>query len=92
MQQFLKNVLGVFNTGLEGEEGIAGRGFDASKSLTDLLGGALNQQGGLAYKNQVDKNQNKTDLWNMFGKALGAGVGGYLGGVPGAKAGSSIFG
>lgn len=90
-QQFLKNVLGVFNTGLEGEEGIAGRGFDASKMLTDLLGGALNQQGGLAYKDQVDKNQRKTDLWSMFGKALGAGTGFALGGVPGAKVGASIF-
>lgn len=91
MQQFLQNVLGAFNTGLQGEEGIAGRGFDASKSLTDLLGGALNQQGGLAFQNQQQKNQNKNDLWNMFGKALGAGGGFALGGLPGAKIGSNIF-
>lgn len=74
MQQFLQNVLGVFNTGLEGEEGIAGRGYDASKGLTDILGNNAAAQAGLAYKNQVDKNQNKTDLWNMFGKALGGGL------------------
>ena len=92
MQQFLQNVLGEFHTGLTGEEGIANRGFDASKNLTDLLGGALNQQGGLAFQNQQQKNQNKNDLWSMFGKALGAGAGGLLGGVPGAKVGSSIFG
>lgn len=92
MQQFLQNVLGVFNTGLEGEEGIATRGYDASKNLTDLLGGALNQQGGLAFQDQQQKNKNKNDLWSMFGKALGAGAGGLLGGVPGAKVGSSIFG
>lgn len=92
MQQFLQNVLGVFNTGLEGEEGIAGRGYDASKNLTDLLGGALNQQGGLAFQDQQQKNKNKNDLWSMFGKALGAGAGGLLGGVPGAKVGSNIFG
>lgn len=92
MQQFLQKVLGVFNTGLEGEEGVAGRGFDASKNLTDLLGGALNQQGGLAFQDQQQKNQNKNGLWSMFGKALGAGAGGLLGGVPGAKVGSSIFG
>lgn len=92
MQQFLKNVLGVFNTGLEGEEGIAGRGFDASKQLTDLLGGALNQQGGLAFNDAQQKNKNKNDLWSMFGKALGAGTGFALGGVPGAAVGSGIFG
>jgi hypothetical protein len=92
MQQFLQNVLGVFGTGLSGEEGIANRGFDASKSLTDLLGGALNQQGGLAFQDQQQKNQNKNDLWHMFGKALGAGAGGLLGGAPGAKVGAGIFG
>ncbi|KTD29670.1 hypothetical protein [Legionella maceachernii] len=92
MQQFLQNILGVFNTGLEGEEGIANRGYDASKNLTDLLGGALNQQGGLAFQDQQQKNKNKNDLWSMFGKALGAGAGGLLGGVPGAKIGAGIFG
>lgn len=92
MQQFLQNALGVYGAGLSGEEGIAGRGFDATKNLTDLLGGALNQQGGLAFNNQQQKNQNKNDLWSMFGKALGAGTGFALGGVPGAAIGSGIFG
>lgn len=91
MQQFLQNVFGAYKTGLSGEEGIAGRGFDASKLLTDLLGGALNQQGGLAFQDQQQRNQNKNDLWSMFGKALGAGTGGLLGGVPGAKVGAGIF-
>lgn len=92
MQQFLQNVLGAFGKGLTGEEGIAERGFDANKNLTDLLGGALNQQGELAYKNKVDKNQNKSDLWSTFGKALGAGGGFLLGGAPGAAAGYKLGG
>ena len=52
MQQYLSNVLGRYDTGLKGEEGIAGRGYDASGKLTDALGGALNQQGGLAFQGQ----------------------------------------
>lgn len=92
MQQFLQNILGTFNTGLQGEEGIATRGYDASKNLTDLLGGALNQQGGLAFQDQQQKNQNRNDLWKMFGKALGAGVGGIFGGVPGAAVGAKLGG
>jgi hypothetical protein len=92
MQQFLKNILGEFHVGLAGEEGIAGRGYDATKQLTDLLSGALNQQGGLAFQDQQQQNQNKNDKWNMFGKALGAGVGGLVGGAPGAAVGSKIFG
>ena len=92
MQQFLKNVLGVYGTGLQGEEGIASRGLDASKQLTDILGGSLNQQGGLAFQNQQQKNKNRNDIWSMFGKALGAGIGGFTGGVPGAYVGSTIGG
>jgi len=92
MQEWLSNVLGRYDTGLAGEEGIASRGFDASGKLTDALGGALNQQGGLAFQNQQQKNSDRNSLWSMFGKALGAGAGGLLGGVPGAKVGSNIFG
>ena len=91
MQQFLQNVLGRYDTGLKGEQGFADKGFDATKQLTDLLGGALNQQGGLAFQNAQQKNQNKNDMWHMFGKVLGAGAGAFLGGAPGAKVGSSIF-
>jgi hypothetical protein len=75
MQQFLQNVFGAFNTGLQGEQGIADKGFDASKQLADLLGGALNQQGGLAFQGQQQANKNKNDMWSMFGKALGGGIG-----------------
>lgn len=75
MQQFLQNVLGRYDKGLAGEEGIATRGYDASKGLTDLLGNVLGSQSGLAYRDQNDKNQRSTDLWSMFGKALG-GAGG----------------
>lgn len=92
MQQFLQNVLGVFDTGLKGEEGIAGRGFDASKGLADYLGNSLTQQGGLAFNNQQQQNKSTNDLWSMFGKALGAGTGAFFGGVPGAKIGAGLFG
>lgn len=91
MQQFLKNVLGRYDKGLEGEEGIANRGFDASGKLTDALGTNLNQQGSLGFQDTQDRNQNKTDMWHMFGKALGA-AGGFAlgGGMPGAIAGGKI--
>ncbi len=103
MQQFLQNALGRYDTGLQGEEGIASRGFDASGKLTDALGGALNQQGGLAFQDQqqrmtdantreAQKRSDRNSLWSMFGKALGAGAGFAVGGVPGAAVGSGIFG
>ncbi len=92
MQQFLNNVLGMFKTGLTGEEGIAGRGYDASGRRTDALAGALNQQGGLAFNNAQQQNKNEGGVWDMFGKALGAGGGFLLGGPAGAAIGSKIMG
>lgn len=92
MQQFLQNVLGLFNTGLQGEEGIAGRGFDASKSLTDLLGNALNQQGGLAFQNAQQQNSDRNAKSAMWQKALGTGAGFALGGPFGAAAGAGLAG
>lgn len=99
MQQFLQNILGVFNTGLKGEEGVATRGYDASGKLTDALGGALNQQGGLAFQDaQAENAQNATNrnsLWSMFGKALGGAAGSFfgpLGTAAGTAAGNMLFG
>lgn len=74
-QQFLNNILNAFGIGLSGEEGIANRGFQATGALTDTLGNALNQQGGLAFQNAQQKNKNRNDMWNTFGKALGQGAG-----------------
>jgi hypothetical protein len=96
MQQFLQNVLGRYDIGLGGEQGIANQGFQASGSLADLLGGALNQQGGLAFQNAQNQNSNRNDIFGTLGKALGVGAGALFGGLPGAvaggKIGSSIFG
>lgn len=92
MQQFLTNVLGQYDKGLAGEEGIANRGFEANKNLTDFLGNNLTQQGSLAFNDAQQKNKNKGDLWSMFGKALGGGAGFALGGLPGAAVGAGIFG
>lgn len=95
MQQFLTNVLGQYDKGLAGEEGIATRGYDASGKLTDALGGALNQQGGLAFNDAQQKNKNKNDMWSMFGKALGAGAGSFFGPIgtaAGTAVGNKLFG
>lgn len=95
MQQFLQNALGRYDKGLEGEEGIATRGYDASGRLTDALGGAMNQQGGLAFQNAQQNQKNRNGMWGMFGKALGAGAGSFFGPIgtaAGAALGNKWFG
>lgn len=90
MQQYLKNALGVFGTGLGGEEGIAGRGYDASGKLSDIEGGALNQQAGLAFQGAQQKNANRNAWINALTKALGMGAGFALGGAPGMFMGNAL--
>jgi outer membrane lipoprotein SlyB len=82
MQQFLQNALGRYDTGLQGEQGIANRGYDASGKLTDTLGSNLNQQGTMAFNNSQQNQKNKNDIWSMFGKGLGGAIGGFAGGGP----------
>ena len=94
MQQFLSNVLGRYDKGLEGEEGIATRGYDASGKLTDILGSNLNQQGNAAFQGAQQQNTNKNALWATIAKALGGAAGGFAtGGIPGAVTGAvGMFG
>lgn len=92
MQQFLQNALGIYGKGIEGEQGFFDTGYDASKQLADMIGGSLASQGTLAYAGAQQNNANNQGLMSALAKALATGAGAYLGGVPGAKVGSSLFG
>lgn len=83
MQQYLRNILGVHGTGLEGKEIQAGRGYDASANLADYLGNNLSQQGGLAYQGRAYQNtarQNRDNAWLKLGAQLAGGFAGRYGG------------
>ena len=93
-QQWLQNVLGRYDTGLQGEEGEATRGYNASEGLGGILGNNLANQGGLAFQDQQQKNKSRNDMINGLIKAFGSAAGGFLTGGPvGAAigAGGSLF-
>lgn len=75
MQQWLNNVLGVQDMGLSGQQHLADQGFQASTGYGDILGGSLNQQGGLAFQGQQQRNQDKAALRKLFAGALGGAAG-----------------
>ncbi|HJY22897.1 MAG TPA: hypothetical protein VJ279_08440 [Hanamia sp.] len=77
MQQYLQNALGVYNTGLSGEQGFYGTGFDASSALADILGGQKSSQAGLAFQAGTQRNTDRQALFNAIAKifAQGAGAG-----------------
>lgn len=94
-QQYLQNALGVFGQGQAGQQGVSNRGYSATGSLTDTLGNALNQQGGLAFQGQTQKNSDRNAMIQSLIKALGVGAGGYFSGggsLIGGGLGSDMFG
>jgi|SRR5882757_7900487 len=66
MQQYLQNALGIYDRGISGEQGIADKGFQASGSLADLLGGGLTNQANMAYKGVESQNQGKQKLMQLL--------------------------
>lgn len=64
MEQFLQNILGIQQGGLQGQENRIGRGFQASGNLADYLGNALGAQAGMAFQGQAQQNQNAVDAYN----------------------------
>lgn len=72
-QQWLSNILGVYGQGLQGEQGEATQGYNASEGLGGLLGNNLASQGGLAFQGAQQNNADRTSMINSWIKALGQG-------------------
>ncbi len=91
MQQFLQNALGVYGTGLTGEQDVYNKGFTASGNMADLLGGNLSSQAGLGFQNASQNNASRAAFMNAIAKALSTAGGAYMGGGAGASIGSKMF-
>lgn len=82
MQQYLQNALGVYGGGISGEQDFYNKGYGASGSMADLMGGNLSSQAGLAFQDASQSNASRDAFRNALMKALtqGAGAGGIGGG------------
>jgi len=77
---YLDKVLGLYGSGLSGEQNLQKQGFDASSQFANLLANALAGQGEYAYGGVAGENQAKSQgMNNLFG-GLGAiaGIAGLL--------------
>lgn len=90
MQNYLKNALGLYQTGLSGESGLYDKGFTASGSMADLMGNLMGTKAGMAYQSAQDKNARRnaliSSLMGLGGQLGGALLGGGLGGLGGGYA------
>jgi hypothetical protein len=69
-QNYLNQVLGINNTGLQGNENALNRGYNASTGYGNALGTNLAQQGGLAFQGQAGENSKNQSGWeNLFSGA-----------------------
>jgi hypothetical protein len=65
---YLNHVIGMYNTGLKGQEGLAQRGGEASMRYGDLLGNNLAGQAAYGYAGQAGQNQaDSQGMSNLFG-------------------------
>lgn len=69
---YMNKVLGLYGSGLSGEQNMVGTGFNASRDYANLIANALAGQAGYAYAGQAGANQGDSqNMSNLFG-GLGA--------------------
>lgn len=67
---YASKVLGLYDTGIQGDQNITNQGLSAGTSLADIINAALTNQAGMAYKGAENQNQAKADKWgNIVGGA-----------------------
>lgn len=69
MQKYYQNVLGMYDTGLQGEQNLFNTGYNASGELSSGLANNLSTEGSLAFQGQAQKNANQMGLINSLIKA-----------------------
>lgn len=70
MQQYLQNALGIHGQGIAGEQDFYNKGYGASGSLADLLGGNLASQGTMSFLQGSQNNKNQAALMSAISKFL----------------------
>lgn len=93
MQQFLQNIFGIQNQGVQGLQHQGDMGYHAASSLADYLGTAGGRQGGLNaitkdYSNQTTNN-GLSSLAGLIGNSKENGLGDLFGGMFGGGAGGN---
>jgi len=76
MNEFYNKMVGIYGTGLQGQQNTATQGYNASSSLADYLGNVQGQKAGLSYQGSTNNANNSSNFLNnlmsMGGQAYGA--------------------
>ena len=86
--KYMKNQMGLYNSGLTGEQGINQMGYDANTSYGNMLGSVLGQQSANQFAGQAGQNASKSNAMGNIFSGLGMAGGSLLGGPAGGAMGS----
>lgn len=73
-EAYMNHVLGINQTGLQGEENDTNRGFGASGNMADIYGNNAAQKAKLAYEGQAQSNQNSQNNWSNIATGIAQAV------------------
>ncbi len=74
MQQYLQNVLGIQNTGLQGQQHIGDMGYNASGNLADYLGNTAGNRAFLRSGQNRQRGLNDAGMMESFNQFAGQGL------------------
>jgi hypothetical protein len=87
---YLNHGMNMYDTGLQGLQGMNQMGFNASTGLANNLANVMQSQANLSYAGQSNQNQMNGGLFGAGLGFLGSVAGGLMGGPGGAMAGGGI--
>lgn len=64
--EYMRQVMGLYGTGLQGEQGLYNTGYGASDTLAKMLAENLQNQAGLSYSGAANKNMNTMGTMGML--------------------------
>lgn len=76
-ENYVKNVLGLYGTGITGNEGIEKQGYDASTGYGNLVGNVGGQKGAYRYMGDVSTNKGNSQNWGNVVGGFGTALQGY---------------
>ena len=74
---YMQKVMGLYGTGLSGQQGLEGQGFDAATGLGNASANILGQKAQMAAQNAQGGNQARTQSWQNILSGLGSFAGSY---------------
>lgn len=90
--KYIQNQMGLYGTGIQGNQQLNQQGFEANKGFADQLAQTLAQQGNYAFSGQTGQNQAKKQGWSDIFGGLGGAAASFVPGGSGLMSLLKLFG